>query len=145
MYHSISNDFNKFSHPYYETNTSPKTFSMHMAYLNDNGYTVLPIHDVIEYLKSGSDSLQKVVAITFDDGFYDFYSNAFPILESQGFPSTVFLPTEAINTNKSSFSLKSYLSWKQVQELHSRGVSFGSHTVTHPKLVELGAEAVRLE
>ena len=54
---------------------------MHMAYLNDNGYTVLPIHDVIEYLKSGSDSLQKVVAITFDDGFYDFYSNAFPILE----------------------------------------------------------------
>ena len=77
------------------------------------------------------------MAITFDDGYQDFLTNAFPVLEERGFPVSVFLPTEYIGEHTREFKGKRCLTWDQVRRLSRAGVHFGSHTATHPQLYSL--------
>ena len=85
------------------------------------------------------------VVLTFDDGYRDFYTHAFPILNKYGFPATVFLPTWYIATQRKKFNDKDCLTWLEVEELHELGVEFGSHSVSHVKLVELDKGNLRDE
>ena len=87
----------------------------------------------------------KRVAITFDDGYRDFYRNAFPVLSQFGFSATVFLPTAYIGENTQQFKGRDCLTWSEVRELQKYGISFGSHTVTHPQLSRLGRDAIQKE
>jgi peptidoglycan/xylan/chitin deacetylase (PgdA/CDA1 family) len=85
------------------------------------------------------------VVITFDDGYRDFYHQAFPILNQFGFSATVFLPTAYIAENPASFKGTNCLTWTEVRQLSKHGILFGSHTVTHPQLWELSRAAVNQE
>jgi len=80
---------------------------------------------------------EKLVAITFDDGFRDFYTAAFPVLQQHGFAATMYLPTVFIGDERKSFKSRECLIWKEVRELATESIEFGSHTVNHPKLVDL--------
>lgn len=145
MYHSISKDLDSVRHPYYQTNTSPHTFREHMAFLNSNEYSVLPLKEAVNLLQTGHALNGKAVVLTFDDGFKDFLTEAFPILQEYGYPSTVFLPTAFVDDHHSNFRGKSCLSWDDVRELHEYGVSFGSHSETHPELITLNAADIKAE
>ena len=61
-------------------------------------YTVVPLVDIVERLKS-SRSIEKLAAITFDDGYAGVYANAGPILRTLSLPSTVFLIAGCIEEN----------------------------------------------
>ena len=67
---------------------SQKTFRRRMQMLADGGYQVLPLSEALQGLRSG-ELPPRSVAITFDDGFVDFYQLAFPILKEFAFPATV--------------------------------------------------------
>jgi peptidoglycan/xylan/chitin deacetylase (PgdA/CDA1 family) len=134
MYHSVCENFRTESHPYFSTETSPAVFDAHMKYLHDNGYCPISIAGVISVLKAAEPDNKKYVAITFDDGYRDFYTHAFPILNKHGMNATVYLPTAYINQDTRVFSGKDCMTWSEVRELHSAGIEFGSHSVTHPML-----------
>lgn len=142
MYHSIS-DHREESHPYYHVNTSPAVFDMHMKYLHDNNYSVINLQD-LEKSFDTQDSSHYVV-ITFDDGFHDFYTTAFPILKKYNFSATVFLPTGFIKNERLSFKDKECMTWDEVRELSREGVIFGSHTVNHPQLKNLSENEIENE
>lgn len=143
MYHSISDKIKRGVHPYYETSTSPHVFAEHMKFLYENNYKVLNLCDVENYLKN--DINQKTVVITFDDGFRDFYTDAFPILKTYDFSATVFLATAFIGEERKKFLGKECLSWGEVKELSEYGVEFGSHSLTHPKIYDLSWAEVHKE
>ena len=145
MYHSISNDPEPRSHPYYATTTSPEVFDEHLQYLHSHKYVSLTLAEAAVILKSGHPISGNHVVITFDDGFRDFYEVAFPSLQKYGLTGTMFLPTGFIGNSAKNFKGKPCLTWSEVKELHRGGIEFGSHTVSHPKLVEMDAEKLRYE
>jgi peptidoglycan/xylan/chitin deacetylase (PgdA/CDA1 family) len=132
-YHSISKNLFGYSHPYYQINTSPNVFTDQMKWLRNAGYRSLDLNDLPAAFESGSD-LSKCFVITFDDGYRDFLTEGWPVMQQCGFSATVFLATDRIQTSPSRIEGADYLTWQDVRELHSQGISFGSHTVSHPDL-----------
>ncbi len=159
MYHSISDDPEPGVSPYYKVNTSSAVFRHQMQYLADHGYRSLTVTELVSWMSDHrrlTPDHRALVCLTFDDGFRDFYTEAFPVLQRHGFTAAVFLPTAFIGDDRRQFrpaasgrcagaSGRECLTWPEVLELRRAGIEFGSHTVSHPKLVELEWSRIRAE
>jgi peptidoglycan/xylan/chitin deacetylase (PgdA/CDA1 family) len=145
MYHSISDVDDSSRHPYYRTVTAPRVFDRQLQFLHDRGYKTISLSEAVQFLRRPEADVEKTIVITFDDGFKDFYTSAFPILSRYGYSATVFLPTAYIGQASRFFNGVECLTWNQVRELRKAGVEFGSHTVTHPQLRGITMEQVRAE
>jgi peptidoglycan/xylan/chitin deacetylase (PgdA/CDA1 family) len=143
MYHSISDDDESNVHPYYRTKTSPAKFAAQVKFLRENGYKTCSLAAALQHVQLAAQA--KLVVITFDDGYRNFYHHAFPVLNQYGFGATVFLPTAYIGENPVSFKGTDCLTWAEIRELSRHGVAFGSHTVTHPQLHELSVAKIQEE
>jgi peptidoglycan/xylan/chitin deacetylase (PgdA/CDA1 family) len=144
MYHSVSENLFGKSHPYYQINTSPPMFARQMRWLKHAGYRTMDLTEMLAALESRKD-LSKTVVITFDDGYRDFYTDAFPVMKQCGFTATVFLATARIQNVSLRFEGADYLTWQEVRDLHAEGIRFGSHTVTHADLHSLEPEQIDYE
>jgi peptidoglycan/xylan/chitin deacetylase (PgdA/CDA1 family) len=122
-------------------------FGRQMRYLHEQGYSCLPLIDLIKPLKHVSSRLKKGFVLTFDDGYLDFLMEAYPILSLYEFTATVFLVTDRVgmNSNWGTALGIPLMNWEQIRELSHRGISFGSHTCTHPQLSQLPDEQIRIE
>jgi len=143
MYHGICPGLGG-GHPYFETNTTRELFAQHMRFLHENGYSVIDLGEAIQAVMVGHNN-RKRVAITFDDGFRDFYTDAFPILAQHGFKATVFIVTGLTGETPICQQGKEYLSWRDIREMHAYGIRIGSHTVSHPELYRLRPYQVEYE
>jgi len=80
--------------------------------LRDRLCNIVPLAEGIRRLYDGT-LPPRAVAITFDDGAYDFYALAWPMLREFGYPVTVYVPTYYVEFNRPVFdSMSSYLIWK---------------------------------
>jgi peptidoglycan/xylan/chitin deacetylase (PgdA/CDA1 family) len=130
--------------------TSPGTFAEQMKVLRDAGVMVVSLGDLADDMRAFSNR-ENVVALTFDDGFRNVYEHALPILQSYGFPATIFLVTDYCEKTNSwpgqtvTIEGESLLAWREIQEMSRAGISFGSHTRTHPDLRKLSIEEAEEE
>ena len=128
---------------------SPGMFRFQMWYLKAAGFRVVPLNDIADFI-NGRSVHKKIVALTFDDGYQDFYENAYPILSAYKFPSTVFIVT-ALAGKENAWDYKdvnvrkSLMGWETIHRLKGEGVTFGAHTRTHPFLSRLSPDAARDE
>lgn len=146
MYHSIARDLDDTLRPYYRTVTSPSSFAQHIEVLREDGYEAITLTEAIGLLKSsvsGKSHFSRKVAITFDDGFEDFHTDAFPVLERAGFKATVFLATAFIG--KPFINGRKCLGSAQVRALSDMGIEFGSHSVSHRRLNEISLNELGAE
>jgi len=140
MYHSISRDPEPGVGPYYRVCCSPERFAEHMQCIADLGYRGVGLSEALS-----APAAERLVAITFDDGFRDFLTEAVPILRKHGFTATMYLPTAFIGDDRRRFLSRECLTWSEVRDLQAFGFEFGSHTVSHPKLVGLSWDAIAAE
>jgi peptidoglycan/xylan/chitin deacetylase (PgdA/CDA1 family) len=93
---------------------TPETFELQMNYLHDHAH-VVPLDELAGNIAQGNSIAPRTVAITFDDGWADVYSNACPILTRYKLPATVFLVTSFVGTNESLWSDKVALALTALQ------------------------------
>lgn len=104
-------------------------FRQHLQYLRDEGYTTISLYDLDAALVAGAPLPAKPVILTFDDGYADHYTNAFPLLREFGMTGTFF-----IITDRADHGSPGYLTWPQIEAMAAAGQSIESHTKTHPDL-----------
>lgn len=110
---------------------SVKEFDDQMNYLHRHGYTSITPDQLLSSLTDNTPLPEKPVLITFDDGYQDVYTNAYPVLQKYGYTATLFLITDVVGHNNW------YLDWDQVREMQKAGFVIGSHTLSHVLLTNL--------
>jgi peptidoglycan/xylan/chitin deacetylase (PgdA/CDA1 family) len=104
---------------------APQFLEQRLKMLKDGGYAVLPLQDALRRLYE-SDLPSRSVAITFDDGTYDFYKHGYPLLKSFGFPVTVYQTTYYADYQRPIFNLIcSYMLWKRRGSIVHAGKELG--------------------
>lgn len=145
MYHSVADEDESAVRPYYRVAIRPAQFLEQMTWLHEHGYRTVSLGSAVALLQTSGTTAAKTVVITFDDGYRNFCQHAFPALERYGFTATMFLPTASIADQPRIFKQRDCMTWSEVRDLQHRGISFGSHTVTHPQLHGLNREQIREE
>jgi peptidoglycan/xylan/chitin deacetylase (PgdA/CDA1 family) len=113
----------------FNLSVTPDDFQAQMDWLAANLFHPVTIADLRSYFQSGTALPSRPVVLTFDDGYADFYSTAFPILEAHDFKSVAYVVPGFLNRG-------SYMNAGQVAELSRTGlVEIASHTMTHVNLV----------
>lgn len=136
MYHSV----NPVANPSIKSLiVSPQTFQRQMRFLRDHRYNVIALETLGALIKTKSKIPRKTVAVTFDDGYKDNYTYAFPVLKKYAIPATVFIIINEVGRSLTK-ELKpgdARLSWQEIREMQSSGlVDFGSHTFGAEPLVD---------
>lgn len=121
---------------YPTTNITLAQFEAHLDYLAENGFTVVPIKQITDAMKTGTALPDRSVAITVDDAYASFMTEAWPRLKARGFPAALFVATEAVDGGYDGI-----LSWDQIRQLQADGVTIGHHGHGHIHMVDEGLNA----
>ncbi len=102
-------------------------FRSQMDYLKSRNYTILGMADLVNFFDSGTPIPPKGILLTFDDGYRDFYTDAYPVLSGFDFKSTMFVPTGLMEN-------PDYLTWEEINSMRS-SVLFANHTWSHKSVL----------
>jgi len=128
MYHHIDSNAGRS-----KLSVSPESFKRQMEFLKKHNYNIVSLTTLAELLKSKASMPRKTIAVTFDDGYEDNYSNAFPVLREYDIPATIFVATDKVGR-------EGYVDWRQLEEMASYGIDIGSHTLSESYLPDVKDE-----
>lgn len=138
-YHFIANNPNPLDKARDALSVSPDKFEAQMQYLSQNGYTPISLDTLYGLFSKQTSVPGKPIVLTFDDGYIDFYTIAYPILRKYNFHAVSFIPTGRVGGSY-------YMNWNQIKEIASSGlVTFEGHGVTHSNLTSINYAATLKE
>lgn len=138
MYHSILKDKNLQN----DYTISPALFEKDLKYLTSNGYTTVTVEDLINYVYHGKDLPDKSIMLTFDDGYYNNYYYAFPLLKKykcKAVISPIASMTEKFTQTQDISVTYGHISDDNIREMVNSGYveiqnhSYDMHTLTPRK------------
>ncbi len=132
MYHSI--EYNPA--PGNRLAVDPRILDKQLRFLKEHRYNVIPLESLAALVRDKKPIPPKTIAITFDDGYKNNYTNAFPILKKYKIPATIFLIVNEVGRSQGD-----RLKWEDVGEMQQSGlITFGSHSLDPEPLVNLKSE-----
>ncbi len=123
--------------------TYPELFRRQMSLLAERVVPVVALAQVRQ--------TPGALALTFDDGYRNFETEALPVLEKYRFPATVFVVTGRCGQSKDWAPRQgimpplALMDWEALRRVAAAGVELGAHTVSHPVLPSLSEEAAERE
>lgn len=102
----------------------PSAFAAQMHYLKDNGYNTVTMSQLDLALMGKGSLPANPVALTFDDGYNDFYATAVPVLRPLGMTATNYIPTMLVGR-------PDYMTWPEIELLDSEGFEMAAHSQFH--------------
>ncbi len=139
MYHRVN------LHERQPLRVSPARFQSHLDAIRRSKYRVISLED-IQVVSGAIHCGDHELLITFDDGYLDNYTEAWPALRAMSMPATVFVTAGLVESQAQlphdvryglSAAESRLMNWSQVRELADQGISIGSHGMTHRKFTEL--------
>lgn len=129
MYHGIAEGNGAAKNKFF---VNEKTFEQDLLYLSENGYTPILMKDLLAYVDTGAELPDHPIMLTFDDGYYNNYLYAFPLLKKYD-AKALFAIIGKVTDDSSELTDNnpnySYLTWEQIQELSASGlVEVQNHT-----------------
>ncbi|MBQ6809594.1 MAG: polysaccharide deacetylase family protein [Clostridia bacterium] len=133
MYHSILKD-GSLQGKYV---VSPDQLERDLQYLSENGYSSVTVSDLISYVEDGTPLPEKPIMLTFDDGYYNNYLYAFPLMKKYDFKmvlSVIGKYSEIYSESEDENAYYSHCTWEQLREMEDSGYvevqnhSFDMHT-----------------
>ena len=112
-----------------DLSVSPDLFARQLDRIQAEGYTTISLYDLLAHLWQGAPLPEKPVVLTFDDGYRDNYTNAFPLLRQRGMRATIFVVTDFMDEER-----PEYLTWAMAREMLAAGISIESHGRNHISL-----------
>lgn len=138
MYHLVEEKAGRLASLY----VRPEDFRAQVAFLRQAGYQAVTLADVARAWGLDGAPVRplppKPVVLTFDDGYESVYTQAFPVLRAVGWPATLFLIVDRLDT-------PGYLTDGMVREMVAAGFEVASHTLSHADLRTLGPARLRRE
>jgi peptidoglycan/xylan/chitin deacetylase (PgdA/CDA1 family) len=135
MYHHVRNDHGRIP----KLTVSVREFERQMSALQAAGFHTISPDSLVAYVAGERVILpDKPIVITFDDGYEDNYSQAFPILKRHGFQAAIFV----VGIN---FDRPNRLTSHQVREMLADGFTIGAHSMTHKHLTDISGEQLTYE
>ncbi|GAA1495789.1 polysaccharide deacetylase family protein [Paeniglutamicibacter kerguelensis] len=140
LYHSVSDqppaDFKPWA-------VGPEMFEEHLDMLVELGYEGLTIGQLTELTLAGRPVPERAVVVTFDDGFSDFASNAWPLMKARGVPTTLYVTAGLVGGSSEWLEPVGaaglpILGAVEIGALSDDGVEIGAHSMTHPQLDIVG-------
>jgi len=111
----------------YALSVTPQDFGAQMDWLTAHDYHPVLVRQVVAYLQGRGSLPAHPVALTFDDGYQDFWTDALPVLAAHGFVATAYIVTGFLGQ-------PGYLTADEVTAVAQLGYEVGSHTVSHVDL-----------
>lgn len=108
-------------------------FEEQMKFLKENGYNVITLDQLLDFMDFKEQIPEKSVVITIDDGWKSNIDITFPVLRKYGFPATLFVYTDFIGGKKA-------MTWEQIKKLEEEGFDIQCHTKIHRNLTKLKKE-----
>jgi peptidoglycan/xylan/chitin deacetylase (PgdA/CDA1 family) len=129
---------------------APEAFEQQLRILRDMGGYSVTLAQLQQAMINKKPLPGRPVLITFDDGYLDFATYAWPLLKRYDFSATVFIVAEFVGKSNSWDSVYfgedlPLLGWEQIKQLHAEGVEFGSHSLTHSPLTSLSPTEIVTE
>ena len=119
---------------------SPEMFEKHIQYFLRKGFRFVSMDGYYDTLLKNGKENKKEIVITFDDGWFDNYEFAFPILKRYNIPAIFFITTIQFETTD-----KFKMNVDQIIEMKNAGMTFGSHTCNHKTLSKIKLAEARYE
>lgn len=116
----------------------PEIFEQHLLYLQREGYHSISVPLLWEALNGRAVLPPKPIVLTFDDGYGDAFTNAFPLLRRYGFTGTFFITVNLIGR-------PGYMTWDQVRALDAAGMDVESHAMEHKPMTAFGPAGLAYE
>ena len=140
-YHRVAQDQASRRDPYAVT---PTDLRLHLTWLARRGYHGCSLSTLVSDSKNQP---PRSIALTFDDGYLDFYTTAWPILKDLGFCATVFVVTESVGqiARWAEAPVASLMSWNDLQRLAESGIEIGAHGARHYPLDRISADERRAD
>jgi peptidoglycan/xylan/chitin deacetylase (PgdA/CDA1 family) len=145
MYHSVSLVPRG---PLRDLAVPPWRLAEQLAALVGAGHRLVGLSAAADLVAAGG--AERLVAVTFDDGYADFLHTALPVLADLGITATLYpavghLGGPATWLGRHAGAVGPLLSWAQVREVAAAGIEIGSHGLVHHPLDVLPAAQVRRE
>ena len=134
-------NYHKVDNMHISLSVRPEDFERQMKYLVEHNFHAITPQEMYAALVEGAELPENPVLITFDDGYLDNYTNAYPILKKYGLKATMFVITGFMDRGQ-----PGYFTWGQAAEMEASGlINIESHTVTHSSLTALSEEQLQRE
>ncbi len=133
MYHNINDNYDMSNSA---VEMSRDEFYSQMLALKNAGYTAITFSEYVHFEKNGTALPEKPVIITFDDGYLNNYTTAFPVLKELGMKATIFVVTGSMGMQN---GVKyPHFTWEQAKVMQDSGViDIESHTNFHNDLTSV--------